>query len=275
MGQGFYVSGISSASIEYDETIKVDDNSTNIFRVANQSKNQLIRLRIAGEWDSDETVIAFDNNASTDWDKRYDARKLFVSAGYAGYGNSYSKYTTISTKDGLDRDYSINSLPPLTSNKTIPVLAKVMATGSHSISAIKENYEGCVMLRDKVTGKLHDLGKAPYVFNISDTTNAPRFEVVLCATESGGPINSIEEQDLASQILIGQDANGAFVRTNFSRNTKATISAFNIVGQQIIKDVPVEGTVTFTSLNLNAHNQVVIIRVTTAEESYVQKIIAH
>lgn len=272
-GQGFYVSAIVGANLEFDESIKHDDNFTNLARLAKSDKS-LIRLNIDGAWDSDQTVIAFDNAASLGWDNRYDARKIFVSAGYAGYGNSYSKYTTISTRDNNGNDYSINTMPLLTSNVTIPLLARVMATGSHSISLQRENYDGCVMLRDKLENKLHDLSKGPYLFDISDTTSTPRFELILCQSVTG-PVTGVDEIAVKEQVQIGQDAQGAFVRTSFDKPTKATISVFNIIGQQIVKDVVIEGTHTFTTLNLNVHNQVVLIRVTTDEQTYVQKIIAH
>ncbi len=276
MGQGFYVAATSSAvNILFDEVVKMDDNTTNLNRAGTKSDRQYFKLQISGAYGNDITMLNFDQRATTLFDKRYDGHKLFTSAGYSGYGHSYSKYTTISTKDAEGTDYAVNSLPVLTSSMSIPLLTRVMATGTHSISVNeKVNFDGCLILHDKLNGKYHDLNTAPYIFQISDTTSTPRFDLILCQTESG-PVLSVDELQKENNVLIGQDANGAYVRTHFKQNTKATISAFNIVGQQLIKDMPIEGTETFTHLPLNVSNQVVIIRVTTPNETVVKKIIAH
>ena len=191
------------------------------------------------------------------------------------HGNSYSKYTTLSSKDAEEVDYAIQSLPPLTSSLTIPLLAKVMSGGNYTISVSeKENYSACLMLHDKLTGEYHDLNKGSYAFDISDTTSAPRFELVLCKMESG-PVLSVEDINENNSIVIGQDADGAVVRTYFKTPAKATISAFNIVGQKLMNDIVTDYDENVTRIPVNVSNQVVIIKVTTDNESVVKKIIMH
>lgn len=276
IGQGFYVSATNSGNLTFDETIKVHDNTTDLYKQSAEGSKEfsLLRLNLLGTWDSDQTILGFDNRASKEYDTRYDAHKMFTSAGYQGYGNSYSKYTTISTKDATDFDYSINMMPLLTQSVSIPVLARVMVGGSHTITLSRENYGGCAILYDRQEMKYHDFSNGAYVCDIADTTSAPRFELMLCRTESE-PVLSVQELNENHNIEIGQDRNGAFVQTSFETPTRAVISVFNIVGQQLMKDVVVEGTSTMTQLPLNVSNQVVIIRVTTDKETKVKKIIAH
>jgi hypothetical protein len=279
MAQGFYVTCNSGAvNLVFDESCKVDDQVTEIQRTS-ASKNtnrEYIKLKIDGAYGKDETMINFNNSATPSFDRLFDGHKMFVTAGYQGYGNSYNKYTTISTRGDDGTDYSINSLPLLTNSITLQVLARVMVTGSHTISiSSKENFESCLILHDKLAGKYHDLNAGPYVFDISDTTSAPRFDLIMCQSESG-PVTSVQELQKKEQVFINQDAQGAFVRTTFDQRTKATISAFNIVGQQVMKDVLVDGTETLTRLDIsNMSNQVVIIRVTSDQGTTVKKIIVH
>jgi hypothetical protein len=280
IGQGFYVlANPGAVSLVFDEVVKMDDKTTEIWRTSgsksDNSNREYIKLTINGAYGKDEAMINFNNSATPSFDRLYDGHKIFTSAGYQGYGNQYSQYTTISTRGVDGTDYAINSLPLRTSSLTVPVLARVMVTGSHTISVSdRVNFESCLILHDKLIGKYHDLNAGPYMFDISDTTSAPRFDLIMCQNESG-PVMSVNELQKKEQIFINQDATGAFVKTNFEQRTKATISAFNIVGQQLMKDITVDGTETLTHLDLNVSNQVVIIRVTTDNETVVKKIVTH
>lgn len=130
----------------------------------------------------------------------------------------------------------------------------------------------CVGLIDKLTNTYHDLRQSAYVCTINDTTSKPRFELVLCKDESLNQ-TGVAETSSWSNINISQDQQGAFVKTAFPQNTKATISVYNLLGQKLMDDIHTEGTVNSTPLNLNLHNQVVIIRVRTEKESTTKKLL--
>lgn len=275
-GQGFYVQADVSGSVVFDETMKVDNSVvTNPLLKQTSVNNQTFRLKIAGGSDWDATLFRITSNALSTKDK-LDAIKMFQSPGYVGYSGPYTKYTTISSKDDNGVDYSINSLPLLTNSLSVPILAKVSATGTYTISAYDfVNFPMCVTIIDKLNNTYHDLRQSPYVFTISDTTSAPRFEVIMCRDEAVNPTGINEVAAANGNIQINQDQTGAFVTTKFDKATKATISVYNIMGQQLIKDMIVTGTETNTHLNLDLHEQVVLIKVTTDKESTVKKIILH
>lgn len=276
-GQGFYVESlVSSATLDFDESIKVDANtSANPMLRTSAKKNELVfRLKLAGSnYDNDETAIQIISKATSLFDNEYDAHKIFQSPGYAGYPGSYTKYTTISTKDPHNHDYSIQSIPSLYQNESIPVLVKVMANGTYTISATDfQGFDMCLGLLDKLTNTYTDLRQGSYVCQINDTTSAPRFELFMCKDESLNTVG-ITKNELASNILISQDNEGAFVKTSFEQKTKATISVYNIMGQQLIKDIQVDGLENTTRLNVDLHNQVVLVKVTTDKESSVKKMV--
>lgn len=81
------------------------------------------------------------------------------------------------------------------------------------------------------------------------------------------------KNEFASSILIAQDNEGAFVKTSFEQKTNATIGVYNIMGQQLIKDIQVDGLENTTRLNIDLHNQVVLVKVTTDKESSVKKLV--
>jgi|GEM_PF-2480277 len=273
-GQGFYVEANNGGNINFTEAHKIFDNTGSISKPASTLQN--FRLKIAGSADEDDALINFNSNATHFFDGDYDAHKLFSSPGYIGYPGVYDKYTTISTKDPFNWDYSIQSIPPLTNSLSIPVLARVSASGSYTISATDfQNFSSCVGLLDKTTNITHDLRQSDYVFTISDSTAAPRFELMLCRDESI-PLAGIAQTNLSGgSILISQNEEGAVVKTAFPQSTKAIISLYNIVGQKLMGDVMVEGTATVTNLNINLHNQVVLIRVVTDKEISTKKMVLH
>lgn len=299
MGQGFYVEANSTTSLRFTEASKSNQNTSANPLLRTSDTYSLIvdslsgdtvvtyepevvtpigtifRLGITGtSSDYDETVIRLASTASPGFDGDLDAHKIFQTPGYLGYPGPYSKYTSISTKGGTE-DYSINSMQaPLSGSLTIPVLAKVMATGPYVISPIEiSNLSafGCVILHDKLLGTYHDLRTGSYNCTINDTTSAPRFELIVCSSSISTSIQNLSAID--NSVIISQDANTAYVKTDFAKSTKAVITAYNLMGQKIIEDVTVEGTSNVTKLNFNnIHSQIVIIKVATDKTQTTKKV---
>ena len=275
-GQAFYIS--SGGIVNFAESHKVSFNgaSNSILKTNSTSSyiGSVFQLQVQGaNGDLDNTYLRFHGNATPGFDIDLDGYKKFSTPGYLGYPGAYSKYTTISTKVGT-ADYSINSLPYAnTSNAVIPVMVKVSATGTYSIvpiSIANLPSSACVTLKDKLLNVTYDLRTGAYVCSINDTTSTARFELTICADITAG-ISSLSVDQ--NTTLINQDQNGAYVKTSFETNTKATISAFNVMGQKLMADKEIEGKDLTTYLDLgDVHSQVVIIRVTTAKTNTTKKI---
>lgn len=277
-GQGFYVHATSGGNVTFRETHKSTANTSAnpILRAAaTQAATNEFRLSIAGPYAGyDEALFIFDNTATENFDRMLDAYKMFSTPGYVGYPGVYSQYTSISSRMG-SKDYAINAVPSIGSNDlVVPILAKAMMAGTYTIAPIDiQNVPAgsCVILKDKLLGLSHNLRTGAYVCTLSDTTQTPRFELTICRTsQSTGIQNAAAAGD---QIFINQDQAGAYVKTSFEGSTKATISAYNTMGQKLMADKEVEGKENTTYLDLgNVHSQVVIIKVTTATQSSVKKI---
>lgn len=276
-GQAFFVYGFNPVqTLTFNESIKTPDNTgaNPLVRTTAVASNVSgFTLTIAGSnGDFDKTEFRFNNNASTSYDRSYDGYKRFNTPGYVGYPGVYDHYTTISSRLN-NTDYYRNTLPVLTNTLSVPVLVKVSATGVYTIAASAfKNFRSCAMLKDNLTGLYHNLANGDYVCTIDDTTSTPRFEMFFC--EQNVAASVAELNNVSNNIGISQDQSGPFVTTHFPQNTKATISVYNVVGQQLIKDLVVEGTDNTTRLNVEAHNQVLLIRVSTDKETITKKIIA-
>ena len=274
MGQGFYIDGSTLSFIESDKVSR-NTSANALLKTSTTNVGTVFQLNINGtNSDVDNTYFRFHQNGTTNYDGDLDAYKKFATPGYVGYPGAYNKYTTISSKFN-NIDYSINSLPyPTTADMVMPILVKVMSTGSYTISATdlaNLPINSCVTLKDKLLNIDHDLKTGSYVCNISDTTSTARFELTVCSNLTTG-LDNKSANVTQHNTIISQDVNGAFVKTNFTSSTKATISAYNVMGQKIMLDKEIEGTDMTTHLDLNVHNQVVIIRVTSAKENTTKKI---
>jgi hypothetical protein len=286
MGQGFYVKSNGYSLLQYTEATKVanNTNANPLLRSAtiiDPSIGTVLRLKVEGEGYSDYTAIRFHSNASTSFDTKLDAHKLYDSPGYAGFPGTWTKRTVIATQtEGID--YSVNSLPYATiQNAVIPVIVRVYTTGQYTISSsdfanLQADGNACVVLKDKLTNSFHDLTTGDYVFKISDTTQAARFELTICAKESvttstlttGIKPNS---GSLANAVFISKDAKGIFANLNFNKPTNATISVTNVLGQKIIDSKKVRVKNETVYLDVNTSDQLIFVTVETETEKVTKK----
>lgn len=274
MGQGFYVRASAATSLTAQESNKVASTNS-LLKTSSSNIGDVIRLKIEGGGFSDETAIRFHNSTTSSFDKEWDAYKIFASPGYVNLPNGYTKRTTISTRSGND-DYAINSMPyAQTQNLVIPVLARVYATGQHTISAFDlQNIpaNACVTLFDKLTNTSHNLKTGNYVCTINDTTATARFELTVCADITASVANNSSVIN-DNSIIINTDANGAYVKLDFDKNTKTKISVTNILGQKIIESRSLTAQKETIYLPLEAKNQLLFVTVETSTNKVTKKII--
>ncbi len=272
MGQGFYVQKTVTAasSFTFRESHKVASNTPLLKTNQAESIGSVIRLAVNGAGGKDNTAIFFHPDATTNFDSKWDAWKLYAAPGVSGTGGN--QRTTISTKMGSD-DYSINSLPlAITQDAIIPVLVKVNATGQHTISGadLQNLPNSCIILKDKLLNTLHDLKAGPYVCNISSSENSPRFELRVCAD----PAMAIDKKSFVDQsVFISQDVNGVYVKFNFDKSTPTSISVTNILGQTVVENKNLTADKDVVYINVPEKQQLLFVTVSTETQKVTKKIV--
>jgi hypothetical protein len=276
MGQGFYVQASAAGNITFRETHKsIQNTSANPLLKPQQTNTvgDLFRLSVLGPYgDYDETAIRFHPDATSDFDRLLDARKLFQTPGFVGTSPTYSRYTTISSRTG-NEDYAINSLPANeTGELVLPLLVKAQITGTFIISPLDIqhlNANSCLILNDKLLNYQHDLQTGAYTCHISDTTSTPRFELIFCAN----PVLGIPASGELNHVVIGQNNGSVIVSTSYNCSTKSVISVYNYLGQKIIADTETEGKENFVKLNVDGNSrQMVVVRVTSDKAQVTRKL---
>ncbi|MFN5674854.1 MAG: beta strand repeat-containing protein [Bacteroidota bacterium] len=236
-GQGFFLD--ANNNIQFNETQKISTNQNN-----NPLAKQILapvqskcKIQLQNGNGYDECTIYRDNRFTLNWDKPYEARKKYSSISKTHpLNSSVATKGTIASVGIEGTDYATQGFPFTYTNITIPMRTKVNKTGSYTITATDfGTWDGCLLLRDRVTLIEQDLTKGPYSFTINDTTDAPRFELSICSSKQTG--NSYT--DLNSPVQFFGHGLQTDVILNFNASTQYKIIVSNILGQ--IVQHPIKG----------------------------------
>jgi trimeric autotransporter adhesin len=128
-----------------------------------------VKLELFGNLTSDETIVWFNNEATTGYDEKFDGYKLFSND--AAFGQLYS------TLEG--RNYVINGIPLPTESISVPLVIKISQSGSYSLikKVLEELDSYNVYLIDKANGNYTvDLkNSSNYTFTSDAGTFTDRF----------------------------------------------------------------------------------------------------
>lgn len=229
--QAFWV----QASQKDSGWISVNNNartttSQSFYRIGAQPK---LKITLSNGNLSDETIVRFYQGASDGFDGASDAAKFFNAAPYP------SLYTTL---DKLD--YAINTIAPVTGQKTIPLNASIQQDGNYTL-----NFSGLesltptvnVYLHDLKTGTLTDLSLfQSYSFYGASTDSSNRFELVLATavvtsstnfTNASAGISFANTSDYVRILFTNTTASTAFIQVvNTMGEPVAEFPSANISG---------------------------------------------
>ena len=147
----------------------------------------LVRLSLAQDTLTDETVVRFAADAKSGLDYDYDAPKMFLSS------DNLSIY---SISEGSN--FAINGLPFPDTLVKIPIIVNLTASGNHTITATQlqglDNYD--VALTDSITGFTANLKTTPVLtFSADAGTTANRF-ILKVGTISTGIENPVVSKNI-------------------------------------------------------------------------------
>ena len=158
---GFWVEAHHVDTLVFTNDYRVHTGANTNYKSKN--KDEVI-LSVNGNGDTDKTYIYFNDEATDDFDRKFDARKLF------SYNEDLPQLYTISN----NTNFSVNALH---SEKDVQLALKVGVPGNYCI-----NLENCsdnqkIYIEDIFTGTITDLTKSGYCFNADITDPEKRFIV--------------------------------------------------------------------------------------------------
>jgi len=235
--QGFFVKATAAGTLGVTNDVRVNAQPT-FYKSTTVSSNPLLRLKgypSSNQATGDETVIYFEPQATNTFDGNFDAYKFMNND--PAYPNLYTSYNGSSA-------LSINALPPLSNSDVVVPLGYITRTnGSFTINATEIlNFDPAqhIYLEDNQTSTIQDLTLNP-VYTFTTTANAPQYRFFIRFSPT--VITGIGENSVS---FVDAWSSGKDIYLNYSNTTmqKATISVYDMLGQQVISD-ELQGSNTF------------------------------
>jgi PKD repeat protein len=232
-GMGFFVHTNAATTLTFIESLKTSGSNEVLLRENNSTQSQLtyFRMQVSNNTMMNEAVVRFDPNATTGFDPNYDLPDL--PPGTPGWLQISSS--------SLGKPYTVNGLPDLTQNYSIPVTITSATTGQYQFTAadLQNMPSGaCISLHDNYTGTDHDLRNGAFNLTITDTETVARFKLNVtvmplaittnavsetCSNKTDGYITAVGT-NAGPWNYTWKDANNNIVKSSLNKATADTLS---------------------------------------------------
>ena len=278
-GQGFFVimvDGVadSSQKVTFNNSLRATVGSPNTyfdntyFYKANSNANNSSPNQKGRIWldlinnttsKSSRALVAYVPGATLAKDRLYDA--------FFKVGNDMSVFSIIG-----DEAMNIQGRPvPFKKGDVVPIGVKISAAGSYSIAlgvidGFFENTNKNIYIEDTMTGVVHDLKAAPYIFTSDAGKFTNRFNLIYEDRNENGNVKP--DTTTPEKVLVYTNQN-AITAYSFSKKI-SNIKVYDMLGRAIEEVAHVNNQeVTFTLGNLN--HQPIIVKITLENHEIVSK----
>ena len=264
--QGFFVKTRATGTYLTIPNSAREHNATPRYKSSQQIP--LLRLTLVSPSSQDEMVIRFDPDATTGFDRQFDAGKIF---------NPVIKTAKLFSVAG-DEKYSVNSIPWPEKATVIPLTVINPEAGTFRIKRSQLQAIGnySITLTDRLAGKIVDLLAYPeYTFTAPAGTIADRFTLTISPVnksavtpeEPGQEGSSLKIYSASGKVCIlpqGTDWDGI----------SGKVRIFDITGRVLVA----ENDERFNSGELkeyfmSAAGGLLIVEVTTGPKRYLEKVV--
>jgi len=235
--------------------------------VSYRSNSKSIKIKCFTEGFSDETVIAFNENATEEYDNQFDANKFFLAS-----GNGSMIYTK-----STDEVLSINCMPELTTAKSVVLFTKVLANNDMTLSFeglenISEAYR--VLLEDTKMGQVWDVRNGNYVYSAELTDKEDRFVIHFInpqevTSENNNKTSSIETEEL-NGVKMYSFNNSIYVNIENDDFANSKINVYDVQGKEITSGTLSMG---LNIIEINNAHCVVIVNIQSSISKISEKFI--
>jgi hypothetical protein len=225
-GQAFFVrANAASPALSVNNVARVSTQKA--FLKDEIIPQDILRLTAKINEKSDELVLHFENEASAEFDRNYDAYNLSSMAGLA--------VPDIYTIDANNTKYSINSLPFTSEEMIIEMVFKYGTNGIVTLKATElESFltqypDLGILLEDKQTGTITSLKLNPeYTFSYSTTDEPNRFRIHL-----GNALSVHENITNAVKCQVFAVKNDLVIKYEDFANQAGSASIFDLQGRML------------------------------------------
>ncbi|MGL2966866.1 beta strand repeat-containing protein [Flavobacterium sp. XGLA_31] len=253
-GQGFFVEGTGSGTVNFDNTMRLDNHTDQFFKNSNTTSAAVERNRI--------------------WLNATNSSGLFSQA-MVGYMTNATQGVdaTIDGKYINDGDIALTSLIdatpyaiqgralPFDATDVVPLSFKANAAGNYTIAL--DHVDGLftgsqeIYLRDNTTQTIHDLRAGSYNFASEAGSFTSRFELLYQM-----PLGVTNPVFNANQVVIYKNQTNDFV-INSGNVTMATVKVFDLRGRLLVEKKGVNATQ--TTIGAGLANEVLLVQITSED----------
>ena len=229
--------------------------------------DELLRIKVLAENGySDETVIRFTDKSTVKFDDDFDADKMF------SYNLSIPQLYTKSI-EGMD--LSINSIPEVKEEISIPLYCNTRTSGIANIMLDLENMDAnvTVFLEDLKTANIHDMLTGAYTFNADVQDDANRFVIHFSKPESiVMATTEIDEESVVEKADANIYSSKGSLIVDLLNNeyTNHSIRIFSLNGKEVYQT---QTTDFYTKIDLNLAIGYYVVQVENDDNSYSKKVI--
>jgi hypothetical protein len=242
--QGFFMQATAAGTFTFENGWRTHSGSDNFYK---ESIADVLAMQVSGNDYSDKIYIRFLDEATTGFDRMYDAHKLLSNA---------EAVPQIYTVSGVYQ-LAINTLP---ATEVIPMSFVAGLSGSYTIEAIETSEFGNVVLEDKFTGAQVNLLENPYSFDHVTGADTDRFLVHFT------PLGTSEKD--ANDISIWSNDKDIYV--NIPDVVNGKVEVFNMMGQRVLSENLNTGLNKYT---VNGKDGYYIVKVLSSESTVTGKVI--
>jgi autotransporter-associated beta strand protein len=252
--QGFFVRA-ANTPLSIPNTARKHDN--NWLKNSDATPVDQLKLTLSNGIAYDETFVVFEAEGSLN-KGFYDAGKLL---------SMNTDVPQVYTLKETDQKISINSLPLLQNQVTVPVGMIIPTDGNYTIQLTGmetfTNLSG-ILLEDLKTNTTQNMVQTPaYDFSASTTDNPNRFLLHFAGT------NSVGEKTGNNSFHVFSSANSIIVLDNTGKN-EGNVSVYNMMGQ-LVATSALNGNAS-CRLNLNVPVGYYLVKVISSDHAYSTKV---
>ncbi|HRE78345.1 MAG TPA: fibronectin type III domain-containing protein [Flavobacterium sp.] len=266
-GQGFFVQGLASGTVNFDNTMRLTGLNNLFFRSPNAQTTSTIEkhriwLNIINQQGAyKQMLLGYVQGATNELDNAFDAELTEAGNVVSLYSLNSNKKLTI---QGRALPFDVTDEVPLGFRTSVP--------GNYSIEL--ENFDGLfeegqtIYLEDKWLNIIHNLNEGNYNFATETGTFEDRFEVQFMDET----LSISNPADASNAIVVYKNNETIFI--NSSNLTMSDVKLFDIRGRLITaKQDILASDVSFD--NLNVANQLILVQITTTDGAVVTRKVAY
>lgn len=255
-GQGFFIKSTGATTFNFTNQMRVPFSNGLFLKTASVEKHRMwLNLKnstgIVGQ-----TLIGYVSGATSGVDNGFDSTSF-----------NDSSFGLTSLINGVE--YAIQGLAlPFDTASSVALGFKTDAAGTYSISL--SNFDGLfienqdIYIKDNVTGMIHNVKESAYSFTANEGIANDRFEVVY----TNSVLGTANPELLVKNILVA--VKDQSIAINAGTVVMDSIELIDLAGRVIYTQNDIN-TTTATIENVLTSNQMLVVRITTAENEIVNK----